>query len=114
MYFGFVIATGSIISMIFFILITAFYFYISRHEEKLLIAKFGDDYKTYMEQTPMLIPKVSKENRKLYIGSLLLFHAIIFSLLSNFEILKLVGYLLYLLSVIYLLQGFKKYRNNKK
>jgi len=114
MYLGFVIATGSVISLILFLLITAFYYYISLHEEKLLIGKFGKNYVEYMERTPMLIPRVSKINRKLYIGFLLLFHAIIFTFSLNIEIFNLIGYLLYLVSAVYLLQGYKIYKENKK
>jgi protein-S-isoprenylcysteine O-methyltransferase Ste14 len=113
-YFGFVIATGSLISLILFMLIIAFYYYISLHEEKLLIGKFGKDYEKYTGSTPMLIPRVSKKNRKLYIGFLLLFHAIIFTLALNVEILELIGYILYLVSAVYLLQGYKVYKENKK
>lgn len=112
MYFGFVIATGSVISLILFLIIIAFYFYISRHEEKLLINKFGQAYEGYIQRVPMLIPRVSKKNRKLYIGFLLLFHAVIFTFSLNIEIFKLIGYLLYLISAAYLLQGYKIYKEN--
>lgn len=113
-YLGLVITTGSIISLIILVLMILFYYYISHHEEKLLIEKFGKEYEEYMEQTPMLIPRVSKKNRKLYIGFLLLFHAIIFTFLLNIEIFNLIGYLLYLVSAVYLLQGYRIYKENKE
>ncbi len=114
MYLGFVFTTGSVISLGLLILIIIFYYYISRYEEQLLIDKFGQAYRVYMESVPMLIPKVSKKNRKLYIGILLLFHAIIFTLAIDVELFNLIGYLLYLLAAIYLLQGYKIYKVNKE
>lgn len=42
-----------IISIIFFI-------YISRYEEKLLLARFGDDYKVYMKEAGMFWPRLTK------------------------------------------------------
>ena len=113
MYFGFVIATGSVISLILFLMITAFYYYISSHEEKLLIDKFGTEYEEYMERTSMFIPRISKKNRKLYIGFLLLFHAIIFTFALNIEIIKMIGFLLYLIAAVYLLQGYSIHKENK-
>jgi protein-S-isoprenylcysteine O-methyltransferase Ste14 len=34
----------------------AFYIYIARHEEKLLIREFGDEYREYMREVPLLFP----------------------------------------------------------
>jgi protein-S-isoprenylcysteine O-methyltransferase Ste14 len=36
--------------------ITVFYWYISRYEEKLLIDRFGDEYRDYRKKVPMLFP----------------------------------------------------------
>jgi len=114
MYLGFVITTASLISAILFILIATFYHYISRYEEKLLLEKFGDEYKNYMNRVPMMIPRFSKINRKLYISALLLFHALFFTLILKIRIFILIGYLLYFVAFIYLLQGFMLYRKIKK
>jgi len=38
----------------------AFLHYISRHEERLLLARFGEDYERYMREVPMWIPRVRK------------------------------------------------------
>ncbi|MDO9514678.1 MAG: isoprenylcysteine carboxylmethyltransferase family protein [Syntrophales bacterium] len=37
-----------------------FLHYISRHEEKLLLARFGEEYQKYMRDVPMWIPRVRK------------------------------------------------------
>lgn len=43
-----------------FILVIAIFFlhYISCYEEKLLIAKFGDEYRQYMKEVPMWFPRL--------------------------------------------------------
>lgn len=56
LYLGLTILTCSIASAVVWIIIVIFYYYISRYEEKLLLKKFGADYKSYMERVPMLIP----------------------------------------------------------
>jgi protein-S-isoprenylcysteine O-methyltransferase Ste14 len=38
------------------VLTIGFLHYISRHEEKLLLARFGTDYEQYMQAVPMWIP----------------------------------------------------------
>ena len=42
------------------VVITVFYMQIGR-EEKMLIARFGDEYRQYMNRTPQLIPKFRRE-----------------------------------------------------
>jgi protein-S-isoprenylcysteine O-methyltransferase Ste14 len=37
-----------------------FLHYISRHEEKLLLVRFGKDYKQYMQEVPMWIPGLKR------------------------------------------------------
>lgn len=58
LYLGLTVITLSIISAALWLLIAAFYHYISRHEEKLLTARFGDGYRKYMTEVPMWIPKL--------------------------------------------------------
>lgn len=54
--FGLVIMTLSILSLVIWIIIVVFYYYVSRYEEKLLLAKFGTEYEDYMRKVPMLFP----------------------------------------------------------
>jgi len=61
LYLGLIVLTLSLLSAIFWIIIILFYYYISRYEEKILIHEFGDQYKKYMEEVPMLIPSLFKK-----------------------------------------------------
>lgn len=65
MYFGsvllflsFVILSYSILAFLVWLVICVFYYFISRHEEKLLSNKFGDEYKDYQKKVPMFIPSI--------------------------------------------------------
>lgn len=40
-----------------------FLHYISRYEERLLLARFGEEYRAYMRDVPMWIPRVRKRQR---------------------------------------------------
>jgi protein-S-isoprenylcysteine O-methyltransferase Ste14 len=53
---GLVITTLSILSFIIWLIFVIFYIYVSLHEEKLLISKFGKEYEEYMRKVPMLFP----------------------------------------------------------
>jgi len=55
-YFSCLLLTLSIMSMFVWFIIIAFYIYISRHEEKMLLERFGSEYADYMREVPMLIP----------------------------------------------------------
>jgi protein-S-isoprenylcysteine O-methyltransferase Ste14 len=55
-YAGMICLTLSLASAALFVVIVAFYRYISRYEEKLLIQRFGDEYREYMRKVPMLFP----------------------------------------------------------
>lgn len=60
-YAGMICMTLSIASAILLLLIIAFYWFISRYEEKLLTQRFGDEYREYMKKVPMLFPlKISR------------------------------------------------------
>lgn len=61
LYVSLFILTTSLISFALFILIFLFYHFISRHEEKLLVAKFGDEYEKYMADVPMWLPKFTRK-----------------------------------------------------
>jgi protein-S-isoprenylcysteine O-methyltransferase Ste14 len=53
---AFLVSTLSVMTAGVWIVIIAFYFYVARAEEKLLIAKFGADYQEYRRRVPMLFP----------------------------------------------------------
>jgi len=60
LYFGLLLFSTSICAIIVWLVIITFYHFISRHEEKLLMEKFGNDYKNYMADVPMWIPKIKR------------------------------------------------------
>jgi len=57
LYLGLIILTLSVAATVVWIIIMLFYHFISRHEEKLLLEKFGKDYEDYMREIPMWIPR---------------------------------------------------------
>jgi len=57
-YLGLVIATLSVFAAIIAVVIIAFYHYIAKYEEKLLLLKFGDIYAEYMRSVPMWVPRL--------------------------------------------------------
>ena len=59
-YIGLLILSLSIAATIVLLGIVLFLHYISRHEEKLLLERFGEEYGTYMQDVPMLIPRLWK------------------------------------------------------
>ena len=61
LYLSLFILTASIFSFIFLLLIFVFYHFISKHEEKLLLAKFGNEYEKYIAEVPMWLPKFTRK-----------------------------------------------------
>jgi len=57
-YLGLLLFSISLISAFVWLLTYVFLHYIARHEEKLLVDHFGEEYKTYMEEVPMWLPKI--------------------------------------------------------
>jgi protein-S-isoprenylcysteine O-methyltransferase Ste14 len=55
-YAGMISLTLSLASAAIFIIIVAFYYFISKYEEKLLTRRFGEEYRDYMKKVPMLFP----------------------------------------------------------
>ena len=53
---GLTLLTGSLASAGVCVVILVFYFIVSRHEERLLLAKHGSEYRDYMAEVPMLLP----------------------------------------------------------
>jgi protein-S-isoprenylcysteine O-methyltransferase Ste14 len=57
-YFGLAVSTLSLLSVLVFVAIFAFYDYIASYEEKLMEAKFGADYSVYKEKTGKWVPGI--------------------------------------------------------
>ena len=55
-YLGMICFSMSLASAALWVGIIVFYRYICRYEEKLLIGRFGDEYRDYMKKVPMLFP----------------------------------------------------------
>lgn len=62
LYLGLIILTLSLAATSVFIIIIIFYHFIARHEEKLLMEKFGKDYEDYMQQVPMWAPRLIRKD----------------------------------------------------
>jgi protein-S-isoprenylcysteine O-methyltransferase Ste14 len=60
-YLGLLMLSISLAAAIVWLMTIGFLHYISRHEEKLLLARFGTDYKQYMREVPMWIPGLKKK-----------------------------------------------------
>jgi protein-S-isoprenylcysteine O-methyltransferase Ste14 len=59
-YFGLLIMSISLASAVVLLAAILFLRFISRYEEKLLLERFGEDYRDYMHDVPMLIPHLRK------------------------------------------------------
>ena len=60
LYLGFLILSISLAASMVWVIGIGFLHYISRHEERLLLARFGKEYEQYMRQVPMWIPRFRK------------------------------------------------------
>ncbi|MFW6120805.1 MAG: methyltransferase family protein, partial [Petrotogales bacterium] len=60
-FLSFVILSLSLVALIIWFVIIIFYYYLSRYEERLLIEKLGEKYENYMQDVPMLIPRIRKK-----------------------------------------------------
>ncbi|MBN2357265.1 hypothetical protein JXO59_14205 [candidate division KSB1 bacterium] len=57
-------AGQAVIALLFtavWLLDTFFLHFISRHEERLLLARFGEEYARYMREVPMWLPRIRKK-----------------------------------------------------
>jgi protein-S-isoprenylcysteine O-methyltransferase Ste14 len=63
-YLGMLMFSISLTAAFILILTIAFLYFISRHEEKRLLERFKDEYKIYMKEVPMWIPRFSKIFRR--------------------------------------------------
>jgi len=51
----------SLAAAVVWIIAIGFLNYISRYEERLLLARFGQEYKEYIREVPMWIPRLRKK-----------------------------------------------------
>jgi len=56
LYLGLLMLSLSLAAAVVWIVAIGFFHYISRYEEKLLLARFGEEYEQYMREVPMWIP----------------------------------------------------------
>lgn len=61
LYLGFLMLSTSLASVVIWIIAIGFLHYISRYEEKLLLAHFGEEYEQYMREVPMWIPRLRRK-----------------------------------------------------
>ncbi len=61
LYLGLLMLSISLIAAIICIIAIVFLYYISRYEEKLLLERFGEDFKLYMEEVPMWFPRFRRK-----------------------------------------------------
>ncbi|MFC2024098.1 methyltransferase family protein [Chloroflexota bacterium] len=60
LYLGLLVLNMSLAALGVWIAAIIFLYYISRYEEKLLVKRFGDEYKQYMRRVPMWIPHIRR------------------------------------------------------
>jgi protein-S-isoprenylcysteine O-methyltransferase Ste14 len=61
LYLGFLMLSMSLAAAFVWVIAILFLHYLSRYEERLLLARFGEEYKQYMQEVPMWIPRLQKK-----------------------------------------------------
>ena len=61
LYLGCLVMSVSLAAAVVWIMAILFLHYVSRHEEKLLLSRFGEEYAKYMQEVPMWIPRWRKK-----------------------------------------------------
>lgn len=61
LYLGLLILNISLVAGLVWFIAIGFLHYISRYEEKLLLMRFGEEYKQYMREVPMWIPLLRRK-----------------------------------------------------
>jgi protein-S-isoprenylcysteine O-methyltransferase Ste14 len=61
LYLGLLLLSMSLTAALVWLMAIGFLHYISRHEERLLLARFGEDYEQYMQDVPMWIPRLPRK-----------------------------------------------------
>lgn len=57
LYLGLLVMSISLVAAVVWFIAIGFLHYISRYEERLLLARFGEKYEQYMREVPMWIPR---------------------------------------------------------
>ena len=60
LYLGFLMLSISLAAAVVWVVAIGFLHCISRYEERLLLARFGEDYEKYMREVPMWFPRLRK------------------------------------------------------
>jgi len=60
LYLGILMLSISLAAAAVWVMAISFLHYIARYEEKLLLARFGDEYAKYMQDVPMWVPRLRK------------------------------------------------------
>jgi len=60
LYLGLLMLSISLAAAVVWVIVIGFLHYISRYEERLLLARFGEDYAKYMREVPMWLPRFLK------------------------------------------------------
>jgi len=63
-YLSLLVFRTSLAALGIWIIVVLFLHYISRYEEKLLLERFGDDYRQYMRDVPMYFPRIISRKEK--------------------------------------------------
>ena len=63
-YLSLLAVSFSLVATLVWVVILLFYIFLCKHEEKLLIEKFGSDYEQYKLETPMLLPRLKKGKKQ--------------------------------------------------
>jgi protein-S-isoprenylcysteine O-methyltransferase Ste14 len=63
LYLGFLQMSLSLAAALVWLVAIAFLHYISRHEERLLLARFDTEYRQYMQEVPMWIPRLRRRRQ---------------------------------------------------
>lgn len=61
LYLGLIIISISLAAVLIWIVAIIFLYYLCRHEEKLLLQRFGDEYSRYMREVPMWLPRLKRK-----------------------------------------------------
>lgn len=61
LYAGLLMMSISLAAVVIWLIGTGFLYYISRYEEKALLAHFGEEYQQYMKEVPMWIPHLRRK-----------------------------------------------------
>ena len=64
LYLGLLMLSLSLAAAVVWVIAIGFLHHISRYEEKLLLARFGDEYEQYMREVPMWIPRLRKRSER--------------------------------------------------